>query len=680
MRPRANTISHVDGAHMQLMAAANAAVARGNHAPTHSRHPSLAGLPMQNDYPFGGMSMNPRGTGHGLPKLETHNFNNVDYGGGLRTAPVMGGFNADFDFEGLLFGPGSTINPNALHYSDSPQAMAIDSASPYHPAFQDMPSGQGLDDNFDWMNGFEHQMSFQEANENAIDGSSPSAISTASQSGISEVMLDGSNNPAASASMWQQPMMAPPLNPFSLDLGGPGYPDLMGGGPMSPYGQPKKGDAYFSTPPPSSMSSMSPSMIPAGQFHPPMNLGPETPLSMNGSMYSSLPLSTITESTRQSILNALSQCAPFGARKYSFPATSSPLSPHFSGRANAASDNSRGLPSTHDLQRYVGAYIRYFHPHLPFLHIPTLSFEVPAYNDSRSTVGTVEGRGCLILSMAAIGSLYEDPVQSKDLFDSAKKMIQLYLEERRKADVRKADHRKAGVDHGPRVSENSVHTPVWLVQAMLLNVVYGHNCGDKTAGDIASTHCAALVSLARAAELLRPRSHGQQQDVQMTDDDSDTWHGGPNSEVPDDHQEWYSWKAMEERKRTLYAVFILSSLLVSAYNHTPALTNSEIMLDLPCDEEFWAAESPSSFYAQGGARMANHNAVTFHDSLGELLRASEKQQQHQQQHTQLFGQSPNTQDLPKSDLRPSTFGCLVLINALHNYIWVCRVLFLDVDS
>jgi hypothetical protein len=129
---------------------------------------------------------------------------------------------------------------------------------------------------------------------------------------------------------------------------------------------------------------------------------------------------------------------------------------------------------------------------------------------------------------------------------------------------------------------------------------------------------------------------------------------------------------MEERKRTLYAVFILSSLLVSAYNHTPALTNSEIMLDLPCDEEFWSADSASSFYAQGGARMANHNAVTFHDSLGELLRTSEKQQQqhHQQQHTQLFGQSLNPQDLPKSDLRPSTFGCLVLINALHNYIWV----------
>jgi hypothetical protein len=668
MRPRANTISHVDGAHMQLMAAANATVSRNALAPTHSRHPSLVGLPMQNDYQFGGMSvaLGQRGINHGLPKLETNGFNNVDFGGGLRTAPVNGGFNADFDFEGLLFGPGSTINPNALHYSDSPSSMAIDSASPYHQAFPDMSASQTLEENFDWMNGFEHQMSFHDANENAIDGSSPSAISTASQSGISEVMLDGSNNPATSStSMWQQSMMGPPLmtNPFAMELGNPGFHDMMNAGPISPHSLPQKSpnDTYFSTPPPS-MSSLSPSMMPGIMtqgFHPPMTLGPETPISINGSIHSVSPLSTITDTTRQALLSVLAQCTPFGSRKYSFPATSSPLSPL--GRSNSISDPTRNLPSTHDLQRYVGAYIRYFHPHLPFLHVPTLSFDVPLYSgDSRGHPGLVGGRGCLLLSMAAIGALYEmEQVQSKDLFESAKKMIQLYLEERRKADVRKADHRKVGVDHGARLAENSAHTPVWLVQAMLLNVVYGHNCGDKTAGDIASTHCAALVSLARAAQLLRPQHQSHNQDVQMTDDETSQngWNNGlKNNESPDD-QEWYQWKAMEERKRTLYAVFILSSLLVSAYNHTPALTNSEIMLDLPCDEEFWAADTASSFYAKGVAKMADHNQVTFHDALGELLRTSERQ--------------TGGLDLP-SELKPSTFGCLVLINALHNYIWETR--------
>lgn len=681
MRPRANTISHVD-AHMPLLGATNIAPVRPPIAPGHSRHASLVGLPMHNHYQYDGMSntMGQRGMNHVLPKLETNGFNNMDIGGGLRTAPVIA-FNNDFDIEGLFFGPGSTINPNALHYQDEPQAMAIDSNSPFHNGLPDMARNQPIEENFDWMNGFEQQMSFNAANENAIDGSSPSAISTASQSGISEVMLDGSNNPAAaSVSMWQQSMMAPPLmtsNPFAMDMGANGFPDLLNAGPLSPTSLPQKnpGDPYFSTPPPS-MSSLSPSLMSGlntQNMHQSISFGgPETPMSMNGSMHASSPVSTLTDATRQALLAALAQCQPFGGRKYSFPTASSPLSPHFPGRINSLSEGSRTLPSTHDLQRYCGAYIKYFHPHMPFLHIPTLTFELPINSGtSRGNAGLVGGRGCLILSMAAIGALYEmEHAQSKDLFESAKKMIQLYLEERRKADVRKADIRKAGIaDHNNNGPENAVHTPVWLVQAMLLNVVYGHNCGDKIAGDIASTHCAALVSLARAAELLKPQSaQSIGQDIQMADDglSPDSWNT-IRVETPED-QEWYSWKTMEERKRTLYVVFILSSLLVSAYNHTPALTNSEIMLDLPCDEEFWVAENANSFHAKGGARMANHNRISFHDALGELLRTSEKQQQLQHMQ-QPYGLNS---DIPTTDLRPSTFGCLVLINALHNYIWETR--------
>jgi len=265
--------------------------------------------------------------------------------------------------------------------------------------------------------------------------------------------------------------------------------------------------------------------------------------------------------------------------------------------------------------------------------------------------------------MAAIGAFYEmDTAQSRELFEMAKKMIFFYLEERRKADVRKADIRRSTpTDHN---NDGGAHTPVWLVQAMLLNVVYGHNCGDKTASDIASTHCAALVSLAQAADLLRPNrpNASDGQDVQMSDDRN--W----NTNLEPDQAEWLRWKSGEERKRTLYAVFILSSLLVSAYNHTPALTNSEIYLDLPCDEEFFSAETSAVFHSRGGAEAANHNRMTFHDALGDLLHVNEKQHQFS------FGGQFDTDggDPMSAPLRPSTFGSLILINALHNYIWETR--------
>ncbi|CAG1988995.1 unnamed protein product [Fusarium graminearum] len=666
MRPRANTISHIDVSALQ-MNSANPSVARGiPHGHTHSRHPSLAGLPIHNmDHFFGGMSnaMGQRSMQPGIPKLDAGAFNSMDFVNPLRTAPSLSAFSTEFEFENMLFG-GTTVNPNNLHYSDSPQAMNLEQTSPFGNGIDGMHTNQNFDDSIDWLTGFEHQMSF--ANENVIDGSSPSAISTTSQSGISDVMLDGSNHPApaGTSAMWQQPVMAPPqmpTNPFAMDLNSV-FPDLLNGAPLSPQPATQKiNDPYFSTPPPS-LSSLSPSVVTGLNTQNinqtlGFNAGPETPSSLNGGNHGASPVTTITDATRHAIVNILSQCLPFGGRKYSFTSQGSPQSP----LSQTAPPQAANLPSTQDLQRYVGAYLAYFHPHLPFLHLPTLSFDMPLSN-SRPGVG---GSGCLILSMAAIGALYEMEVTvSRELFEMAKKMIFFYLEERRKADVRKADIRRSTpTDHS---NDGGVHTPVWLVQAMLLNVVYGHNCGDKTASDIASTHCAALVSLAQAADLLRPgrpnASDGH--DVQMTEDGN--WN--PNMEA--DQTEWLRWKSGEERKRTLYAVFILSSLLVSAYNHTPALTNSEIFLDLPCDEEFFSAESSAVFHARGGAEAADHNRMTFHDALGDLLHANDKP--HQFATNGQFDPSVDGRDLMASPLRTSTFGSLILINALHNYIWETR--------
>lgn len=666
---------------MQLMAATNNAMSGRAQVQGHSHHPSLSNLPLHHDFNFGGMSsaLGHRGINHGLPKLDTHGFSNVDFGGGLRTAPALASYpSGDFpDFDGFLFTAGSgssTINPNALHYNDSPPPMVLDGTSPYLRAFPDMHSAPQFNENFEWMTTFDTQMLLDSSNENAMDGSSPSAISTASQSGISEVMLDGSNNPVTTTGpMWQPSVMAaPPLvtpNPFTIDLGNTGFPEYMNGAPLSPHSIPQKGsEQYFSTPP--SMNPVSPGAMPdmpSQGLNQAMHFRSRTPMSMNGLPNCGSLASTVTDDTRQTLVHALAQCAPLVGRKLSLSSMATPMSPRCTTGNNSIQQVSQSLPSTQDLKRYIDAYVRFFHPHLPFLHIPTLSFDVSKH----SQPGVSGGRGCLVLSMAAIGALYEmDHVQSKELFDSAKKMIQLYLENRRKEDVKKADFRRArGVD-SMKGTESISHTPVWLVQSMMLNVVYGHNCGDKTAGDIASTHCAALVSLARAADLVKPTdSDAYSQDVHMSDGPGFDYQNG----VFGEQTQWLRWKLNEERKRTLYAVFIMSSLLVSAYNHAPALTNSEILLDLPCDEQFWTAESAADFYALGGVQGAELNRISFYDALGELLATSTKQQQQAEvSQNQPFGSSMDPRDLPHSNLRPSTFGCLVLINALHNYIWETR--------
>jgi len=706
MRPRANTISHVDNTTLGLLAAANSSAGRHEMGPGMSNYAGMGGLPGASSYHPRGMATaaGHHGNLHVLPKLETKNHG-IDVSASLRTAPPFGGFGGEMDMESLWFGSGSTVNPAQLQYSNSPQIGNFDEQSPYHDGFLNQPLMEN-DGNFAWLNTFENQMSFNNNfNEHAIDGSSPSAISTGSPGDISEVMLDGSNNSINTSGVWQNSAVfqAPFAQAFPMDLSGPTFSEFYPPGQLSPTSLNAHADnheQYLPSPPP--LPSQRPlSMLPgmgSQYFHPQMAVKSETPSNSAASISSSnrqssvtsVSADSITDATRQALLTSLSQPSIYGhnGRKTSQPQVPSPLSPGFSVRSRSMS--SVPLPNTYDLQRYVAAYIQYFHPHLPFLHIPSLSFDSPEFTSNLRASsgqfafgqsGIAGGGGSLILAMAAIGALYEyDFGASSELFEMAKKMIQLYLEERRKADM------SAALNGSHNNSESSAqNTPLWLVQAMLLNVIYGHNCGDKTLAGIASTHCAALVNLARAADLTKPLpefSHENAQFQRMKQDDVHTgaeetgfgqWNGTGNYNTLDVLSEWHRWKLGEERKRTLYAIFILSSLCVSAYNHAPALMNSEIGLDLPCDEALWSADSAVSWRSLGGHVTAEQSNLSFASALSSLLTASQRQQQRHHQPPPMFDQPTfGLENLPESDIKPSTLGCLVLINAIHNYIWETR--------
>ncbi|KAF3770589.1 hypothetical protein M406DRAFT_271854 [Cryphonectria parasitica EP155] len=685
MRPRANTLSAIDPASLQqFMAAATPAMSR--MPPTHSRHNSLmdfGGIAHSFfDSQFSGMSaaMSHRGIPNNPLRVETQG---LPFGGGLRTAPPHSFFGNDYAMGSMFSNPTTTINPNILHFG--PNSPHIDPIS--SPPFNGHPdlAGQGVFESglegLSLMSPFTGTDFFPSGNENAIDGSSSSAISTASPGGMSDAMIDGSNNPAsaipATTSPWASAMVSPQTAPFGVDFGAPssGFPDLMSGAPASPLPMQSNIINDFFTPPPSLGTSLvdlptstsSIADLPAMSIataktalNQGLGAGPETPTSINGSNHGTSPVSTITDSTRHAILGALSSTASLNttlaSRRPSTSLQTSPLSAHTSSTSPSA-DAASSLPDTQDLQRFVTAYIRHFHPHLPFLHIPTLSFETPTKTTSGHSSGFA-GPACLALSMAGIGALYEaEHDRAHDLFELAKKMIQTYLEQCRLSNWRKG-HSGSASDQGSH--DGSMDTPVWLVQSMLLNVIFGHNCGDKRAGEIAATHCAALVSLARGADMFVPSDSVDRRDQ------------GAKVDMADENAEWLSWKVQEERKRTLYAIFLLSSLLVSAYNQPPHLTNGEICLDLPCDEELFEAESSAVFNARGGTIKAHQDRVAFHDAFAELMHTTENQRRLSLQAGQTFGSGLDPNSLPLSNLRPGAFGCLVLINALHNYIWETR--------
>ena len=717
---RRNTISHLDLSSFgmgQFNSPMNRLNALGINAPTMG----MAGLPGPTNFDYRGMSTTMGNHSiNGLPKLNTQSINNIDMSNSLRTAPPQGSFGG-FDID-QLFSPGTTVNPAQLHFGGGSNPVP----QPNFPALEPFTVHSAIDpqaqsDDFGWMRNWNMQMS-HDNHENAIDDSSPSRISSGDSPGD---ITDSMNNSNANIGMsnnfqWhQQDAQMPPLQqvssagPFALDALNTGLPNLEPPpGTISPntlHDPTPTADAYF---PPElvqqhqqqqhqqmqmQMQQDMKQNQPQNFFASPMsNFSSDSPSmtasSMTGSArqssVTSMSTDSITDATRHALLMSLAQPTAFGMnhRKYSQRSISSPLSPS-NGRGSV---QGHSLPSTTDIRRYVDAFIQFAHPHLPVFHIPTLNFDSIEYSSGLkpstphfgSGPGISGGGGCLILSMAAIGALYEyDHPASKELFDASKKMISLYLEERRKADM------SAAVNGG---AEPAYVTPLWLVQTMLLNVVYGHQCGDKTSADIASNQCAALVSLARAANLnagihgSSPGSHDGDVKTEAHDDslEMDLSYTISPSESVSRHQsaetdlqsQWLNWKVDEERKRTLFAIFIISSTLTAAYNHTPTITNSEIGLDLPCEEALYAADSAQEWQNRGGFAAAEQNAVSFGVALRTLLTANQRQGSNVSAGTYgsngLALQSGN--GLAESELRPSTFGCLVLINALHNYIWETR--------
>ena len=700
-RPRANTFSTLDTATLGLLTNPGPQLGR-NFQAAQAYHNSIGNLPGVSGFEYRGMSTGQSMGLNGLPKLDTSCMSS-DMAGGLRTAPPYGGFGAEFGMNSFNFGQGSanTINPVALHLHGM-HGLGIDAPTlPYQQMWSGMSGSQMMtedDNNFDWMaQGFENQMSFAHPNESAIDTSSPSAMSTNSPDAGTDPSAMPSRLAAVGNQIWSNSMVghAQMVNsPTAFDIQNSNFNEMLPApgdtvSPKSLLAQSGHGmDAGFATPPPLpglDQSGAMPGYLPQA-FQLPFVRNSAASTASTSSVDSSLrqsstttaSLELVSEHVRNILIASLSQNAGFGQRKYSQPSISSPLSPRDGSKSKSL--NMNNFPSTPDLQRYVSSYVEFFHPHLPFLHIPSLSFESSEYttplrgtnaNSQAGHSSIAGGGGCLILSIAAIGALYEhDMTYSRELFECAKRLISSYLEERRKANMSKAQF-------GAGQPSETEDTPLWLVQAMLLNVIYGHNCGDKQAADIASRHCAALVSLARGAELARPfgvytgsSSNGTvQQDMQMSGMAIEGWNTLLNE--PDD-SDWHSWKVMEERKRTLYAVFILSSLLVSAYNHPPALTNSEIRLDLPCDEELWLAGSAQAWRAMGGASMADSKAIAFGGALGHLLTAAQRQQRRASAASQMLANGTKAEEGPEIELRPSAFGCLILVNALHNYIWETR--------
>lgn len=193
------------------------------------------------------------------------------------------------------------------------------------------------------------------------------------------------------------------------------------------------------------------------------------------------------------------------------------------------------LPSVPVLNRYLSTYFNLFHHHLPFLH--PASFH-PA---------TVSAP--LLLAVLSIGALYAfEQDQAYMLHIGSKLLINQFLVNKENFSSRKS--------------------PLWAMQATLLNMIFASWSGDPKGLEWAcsvKSLVANMVAGNRYELKLRAEARGSAQ--------------------PSHHE----WIEDEECRRTYYAVYIFFGLLTMTYNHTPAMSFNEFdTLDLPCSESLWA--------------------------------------------------------------------------------------------
>jgi hypothetical protein len=266
------------------------------------------------------------------------------------------------------------------------------------------------------------------------------------------------------------------------------------------------------------------------------------------------------------------------------------------------------LPSRIALSRYVAGYVKGFHEHLPFLHLPTLSVH-------RCSVE-------LILAMAAVGTQYcFEAEKGIGLFYTSQAIA---MERIRRRDARMAAlYRRAeselasatgGMDdlsssrgsHQPQLTPD----PLGFLPDFQASP---HTTSERQ--DLMQTAQALLILMALATwakhrEMLREALAIQSVLGTLIRDD-----GLKSYPVPEDVP-WEEWVQIETNKRTKLLVYCLFNLHCVVYNIPSLILNSEVNLTLPCSAAEFKAPTSAKWLE---ARKRNRSQANFQDALTRLF-------------------------------------------------------------
>lgn len=203
------------------------------------------------------------------------------------------------------------------------------------------------------------------------------------------------------------------------------------------------------------------------------------------------------------------------------------------------------LPSRNSLARYLQVYLMCVQKFLPMIHCPTFLAE--------------EKNVELLLAMAALGCLYKyEYSQSYELYFIARAIL---LEKKRREDLQLTADCLSGQNHSLPNKENGLER----TQTFILLINFASWADKKILPD-------ALSMGSQLAALVRENGISKSDEMALDVD-------------------WLSWVAVEERRRTLLAAYVLFNLHSIAYNTPPLIFNHEVGVCLPGSLAQWEAKN-----------------------------------------------------------------------------------------
>lgn len=246
------------------------------------------------------------------------------------------------------------------------------------------------------------------------------------------------------------------------------------------------------------------------------------------------------------------------------------------------------LPSRHTLSRYLKSYFEGFHPHIPFIHIPTFRF-----NDCSPE---------LVLAIMAIGAQYRFEHRNSERIFNVSKAVLFERSTRESQIVAQSGYSvplgapaysdfRENQASNMRASNESRQMEVIRCLLVLMSYATWERAGlVQEAFQLQSQ----LVQILRDVGLMEPQPD-------------------PNKPPTD----WYEWAEQESIRRTKLISFCFIHIHSVAYNVYPSLRSSEIHMRLPCSTKEWTAKNADEW--ELAQRDRGPQQLFFQDALTLLL-------------------------------------------------------------